>query len=180
MTFPLKAKPTTGLWSNRECDLVVQADFKDLTVLGEPQLSIDSFSFDAAWTIHGEASKLWIDNATRSSQALIFWKFQNTVDWFEAELASLTEKWNISDAVNVLTGSGLLSGKANSFILKTLNPRGSIDSFSSLLTLGGRRSPHGMRRWPSPTQRLIPIIKYRVWLALMRQSQLTTLAPSRG
>ena len=30
--------------------LVVQADFRDLTVLGEPQLAIDSFAFDAAWT----------------------------------------------------------------------------------------------------------------------------------
>jgi len=103
-------------------DHVVHADFKDLTVLGEPQLAIDSFSFDAAWTTRGEASEVWIDNATVISGAHILEVPRTQLTGSGLSWQALTEKWNISDAVNVLTGSGLLPGKANT-ILETLNPR---------------------------------------------------------
>ena len=119
-------------------DLVVQADFKDLTVLGEPQLAIDSFSFDAAWTARGEASEVWIDNATVISGAHILEVPRTQLTGSGRSWQALTEKWNISDAVNVLTGSGLLPGKANT-ILETLNPRGSIDSLR--LSVDSWRAP---------------------------------------
>ena len=119
-------------------ELVVQADFMGLTALGEPQLAIDRFSFDAAWTTRGGVQEVWIDNAKVISGA-------HTLEVPRAQLTgsglswqALTENWNISDAVNILTGSGLLSGKANA-ILETLNPRGSIDSLQ--LSVDSWRAP---------------------------------------
>ena len=119
-------------------DLVVQADFRDLTVLGEPQLAIDSFRFDAAWTVRGEASEVWIDNAEVVSGAHTLKVPRTQLTGSGLSWQALTKNWNVSDAVSVLTGSGLLSGKANG-ILKTLNPRGSIDSLQ--LSVESWRAP---------------------------------------
>ena len=93
-------------------DLVVQADFTDLTVLGEPQLVIDSFRFDAAWTVRGEESEVWIDNAEVISG-------EHTLEVPEHIVGSglswqaLTKNWNVSDTVNVLTGSGRVKRTAS-------------------------------------------------------------------
>ena len=119
-------------------DLVVQADFTDLTVLGEPQLVLDSFRFDAAWTVRGEASEVWIDNAEVISGEHTLEVPRTQLTGSGLSWQALTKNWNVSDAVSVLTGSGLLSGKANG-ILKTLNPRGSIDSLQ--LSVESWRAP---------------------------------------
>ena len=88
--------------------------------------------------MRGEASEVWIDNAEVVSGEHILEVPRTQLTGSGRSWQALTKNWNVSDAVSVLTGSGLLSGKANG-ILKTLNPRGSIDSLQ--LSVESWRAP---------------------------------------
>ena len=108
---------------------VVQADFKQLELMGANTVSLETLSFDTALVGSSGEINIWIDNAVLGFMEQVFEAPRVQVKRLGQGWRALTEDFEVPPLVTVIIKSGLLPEKVSS-ILQTLDPRGRIDSLA--------------------------------------------------
>lgn len=108
---------------------VVQADFKQLGLIGDKTVAFETLSFDTALAGSSGEINVWIDNAVLGVTEHVFEFPRIQLKRLGEGWRALTEGFEVPPLVTVMIESGVLPEKASA-ILQTLDPRGRVDSLA--------------------------------------------------